>query len=128
MDTWVWIVIAVAVLLLLVVALMASSRARRRTLHNRFGVEYDRTVESTDSRRKAERDLREREAQHEELELRPLTDGARERYESQWNNLQMLFVDRPQVAVADADDLLTQVMRDRGYPVDDFEAKSRLVS
>jgi hypothetical protein len=128
MDTWVWIVIAVVVVALIVIALAAWSRSRRRGLHDRFGSEYDRTVESADSRRKAERDLREREAQHDELDLRPLTDSARERYTEQWESLQSRFVDRPQVAVADADDLLTQVMRERGYPVDDFEAKSRLVS
>ena len=110
MDTWVWIVIAVVVVALVVIALVAWSRSRSRGLHNRFGSEYDRTVESADSRRKAERELREREAEHDELDLRPLTDSARERYEQQWDSLQSRFVDRPQVAVADADDLLTQVM------------------
>jgi FtsZ-interacting cell division protein ZipA len=128
MDTWVWIVIAVAVVVLLVLAFMAWSRGRRRSLHGRFGPEYDRTVDSADSRRQAERDLRERESEHAELELRPLTEAARDRYTEQWESLQGRFVDRPQIAVADADDLVTQVMRDRGYPVDDFEAKSRLVS
>jgi len=128
MDTWVWILIAVAVVAVLAIAFLAWSRGRRRGLHNRFGSEYDRTVEATESRRKAERDLRERETEHADLELRPLSEAARERYEEQWNSLQSRFVDRPQVAVADADDLLTQVMRDRGYPVDDFDAKSRLVS
>ena len=58
----------------------------------------------------------------------PLSEEARARYEEQWNALQFRFVDRPQVALADADALLTEVMRDRGYPVEDFEAKSRLVS
>jgi hypothetical protein len=128
MDTWVWILIAVVVVALVVIVLAARSRSRRHGLHNRFGSEYDRTVEDADSRRKAERELREREAEHDELDLRPLTDSARERYTERWESLQSRFVDRPQVAVADADDLLTQVMRDRGYPVDDFEAKSRLVS
>ena len=128
MDTWIWIVIAVAVVLVVVIALRAWSRARSQRLHGRFGSEYDRTVETADSRRQAERELRERQAEHDELDLRPLSEGARERYETQWNELQAGFVDRPQVAVADADDMLTQVMRDRGYPVDDFEARSRLVS
>jgi hypothetical protein len=128
MDTWVWILIAVAVVVVLAIAFTAWSQGRRRGLHRRFGSEYDRTVESADSRRKAERDLRERESEHADLDLRPLSDSARKRYEEHWEALQMRFVDRPQVAVADADDLLTQVMRERGYPVDDFDAKSRLVS
>lgn len=129
MDTWVWVVIAVAVVVvLLVAALSAWSRSRTRRLQGRYGSEYDRTVETADSRRKAERDLRERQAEHDELDLRPLSEAARQRYEEQWNDLQSRFVDRPQIAVADADDMLTSVMRERGYPVDDFEAKSRMIS
>jgi hypothetical protein len=42
--------------------------------------------------------------------------------------MQTGFVDRPQVAVADADRLVTDLMRERGYPVDDFETRSDLVS
>jgi hypothetical protein len=129
MDTWIWIVIVAAVVVvLLLVAWGAWSRRRRHSLHDRFGTEYDRTVEGADSRRRAERDLREREAEHEELELQPLSEESRRRYEEEWNDLQAGFVDRPRRAVADADDLLTEVMRERGYPVDNFEAKSRLVS
>ena len=54
MDTWVWIVIAAAVVVvLLLVAWVAWSNRRRRGLHDRFGKEYERTVESADSRRNA---------------------------------------------------------------------------
>jgi hypothetical protein len=42
--------------------------------------------------------------------------------------MQSGFVDRPQIAVADADRLITDLMRERGYPVDDFETRSDLVS
>ena len=129
MDTWVWVAIAIVVVIVLAaIALSARSRSRRHGLHERFGDEYERSVTSADSRRAAERELREREAEHDELDLRPLSSAARERYEQDWSELQSRFVDRPQIAVADADDLVTQVMRERGYPVDDFEAKSRLVS
>jgi hypothetical protein len=129
MDTWIWIVIAVAVVALVLIGVSWwLSRSRRQGLRSRFGREYDRTVEAGDSRRKAERDLRAREAEHEELELRPLSEAAKERYSHEWEDLQTRFVDRPQVAVSDADDMLTQVMRERGYPVDDFDAQSRLVS
>jgi len=129
MDTWIWIVIAVVVVLAIVVAVaVASSRRRRRHLQQRFGSEYDRTVESADRRRDAERDLQEREARHDELELRPLSDASRQRYTQQWQEMQQGFVDRPQVAVADADRLITDLMRERGYPVDDFDTRSDLVS
>jgi hypothetical protein len=128
-DAWAWIAVGVAVILAVVlIAMVARSRARRRGLHDRFGDEYDRSIEATGSRRRAERDLQERESQHEQLELRPLSDATRERYERSWADVQSRFVDRPQVAVADADDLVTQLMRERGYPIDDFDTKARLVS
>jgi hypothetical protein len=129
MDTWIWIVIAVVVVLIVVaIVAAAASRRRRRHLQQRFGPEYDRTVDSADRRRQAERDLREREARHDELELRPLSEASRQRYTQQWQEMQSGFVDRPQVAVADADRLITDLMRERGYPVDDFETRSDLVS
>jgi hypothetical protein len=129
MDTWIWIVIAVVVVLVIVVAIAAAaSRRRRHHLQDRFGSEYDRTVEGADRRREAERQLREREARHDELELRPLSEASRQRYTQQWQEMQSGFVDRPQVAVADADRLITDLMRERGYPVDDFDTRSELVS
>jgi hypothetical protein len=129
MDAWIWIVIAVVVVLVIVIAIAAAaSRRRRHHLQDRFGSEYDRTVEGADRRRDAERDLREREARHDELELRPLSDASRQRYTQQWQEMQSGFVDRPQVAVADADRLITDLMRERGYPVDDFDTRSELVS
>src|ERR671912_616390 len=57
-----------------------------------------------------------------------LIDRRRRRYRVQWGELQGRFVDRPVVAVADADELIAQVMRERGYPVDDFESQSELIS
>jgi len=129
MDTWIWVVIvAVVVVVVLVAIAVALGRSRRRHLQDRFGPEYDRAVDQADHRRDAERDLREREARHDELELKPLSDASRERYTNQWRDMQSGFVDRPQVAVSDADRLITDLMRERGYPVDDFETRSDLIS
>jgi hypothetical protein len=130
MDAWVWIVIAAAavVVLAVVVFLVARRRRQRRELRDWFGPEYDRSVDSARSRRRAEGELADRAERREQLEIRPLTQAAQARYTAQWNELQRRFVDRPQVAVVEADDLVTQVMRDRGYPVEDFEAQSEVVS
>jgi hypothetical protein len=130
MDAWVWILIAGAccVVVVGIVLLFARQRRRRRMLRERFGPEYDRSLESARSRRKAEGELAGRADRRDELEIRPLTDIARERYRAQWGELQGRFVDRPLVAVADADELVAQVMRERGYPVDDFESQAELVS
>jgi len=42
--------------------------------------------------------------------------------------VQARFVDAPADAVASADTLLTAVMRERGYPVNDFEERASLVA
>jgi len=71
MDAWIWIVIAVVVVLVIVaVVAAAASRRRRHHLQDRFGSEYDRTVEGADRRREAERDLRERGYPVDDFETR----------------------------------------------------------
>ena len=129
MDTWVWIVIAVVAVVLLLGVMWAGTRTRRtRSLQDRFGREYDRTVEHAGDRREAERELREREKRHEELDLRPLAPEARDRYAEEWEATQGRFVDDPKGAVRDADVLVQRVMKDRGYPVDDFERRAADIS
>jgi len=130
MDAWVWILIAVGVVVVVLLVLGAVARARRRRTHlqGRFGSEYDRTVDDAGKRRTAERDLRAREEERDQLDLRPLSPASRSRYLHDWEALQSKFVDRPQVAVTEADALVTDVMRECGYPVDDWERRSALVS
>jgi hypothetical protein len=130
MDAWVWILIAVVAFFVVVggAFLVARERRRRHMLRGRFGPEYERRLESARSRREAERQLAGRVERRDELDIHPLPEAARQRYASQWAELQGRFVDRPVVAVVDADELVAQVMRDRGYPVDDFETQSELIS
>ncbi|MDQ3895358.1 MAG: hypothetical protein M3292_11980 [Actinomycetota bacterium] len=132
MDTWVWIVIAVAAVAVIIVLLalwMAGRRRRTGRLREQFGPEYDRTVDETGARRKAEAELEERRERREELEIRPLAPAARERYAERWRVVQERFVDDPGGAVTDADRLVNDVMRDRGYPVDeDFERRAADIS
>ena len=129
MDTWVWIVIAVVAAIVVLGVVWGATRSRRtRSLQERFGSEYDRTVEHTGGRREAERELKEREERHEELDLRPLTPAARERYMQEWQVTQSRFVDDPSGAVAEADALVQRVMKDRGYPVEDFERRAADIS
>jgi FtsZ-interacting cell division protein ZipA len=128
METWVWIVLAIAVAIVLF-GLWTATRARRtRSLRDRFGREYERTVEHEGGRREAERELREREKRHEQLDLRPLAPEARERYLQEWEATQGRFVDDPTGAVRDADSLVQRVMKERGYPVDDFEQRAADIS
>jgi hypothetical protein len=121
-------IVAVIVIAIAVAVMLAMKAKRRKELQSRFGPEYDRTVDGAGSTRKAERDLQERAQQRDELDIRDLTPAQCERYREQWQGLQASFVDRPSSALADADDLVRSVMRDRGYPVDDFEQQAGLIS
>ena len=58
---WVILAIVVGVVVIAALAMMASRSRRSAGLRDRFGPEYDRTVQSAGSRRTAERDLHERE-------------------------------------------------------------------
>jgi FtsZ-interacting cell division protein ZipA len=129
MDTWVWIVIAAVAAVVFLAVLWSATRARRtRSLQDRFGREYDRTVEHLGDKGEAEWELREREKRHEQLDLRPLSQEQRDAYVAQWQTTQGRFVDDPKGAVAEADRLVQRVMKDRGYPVDDFEQRVADVS
>jgi hypothetical protein len=130
MDTWVWIVIAAAVVVAIVLVAMWAAKRRRRTseLREGFGPEYDRTVEDTGSRRRAESELTDREKRREELDIRPLAPGARDRFADRWRTVQERFVDEPSSALRDAHELVVQVMSERGYPTDDFEQRAADVS
>ena len=125
MDAWVWIVIVIVVAIVVIALLAAASRTRRRkALQRGFGPEYDHTLTEADSRRGAEAELRERVKRHDEFELRPLDREERNQYLRQWDGVQANFVDEPAGAISDADDLIQRVIRDRGYPVDDFEQRA----
>jgi hypothetical protein len=124
MDRWVWIVIAVVAAIVLLGVAWSATRARRtRSLRGAFGREYDRTVEHAGGKSEAERELRDRQKRHEKLDIRPLAPEVRDRYVQQWQLTQARFVDDPSGAVAEADVLVQRVMKDRGYPTDDFEQR-----
>jgi len=130
MDTWIWIVIALAVIAVVAAVLVLGGRKRRTShLQSRFGSEYDRTIEQTSDRAEAESELLDRERRYEDLDIRPLSEAARERYGDEWEHVQARFVDDPEGAVAAADRLVQQVMSERGYPTaDDFERRAADVS
>src|SRR3954454_2583535 len=128
MQPWAWVLLIV-VLVVLVLAAVALSRQRRTaSLQNRFGPEYDRTVETADDRRGAEQDLLDRARKRDRLDIRPLPEAARARYAEQWRGIQGRFVDDPAGSVGSAHALLDQVMAERGYPTSDFEQQADLVS
>lgn len=126
-----WALILIVLVVVAVVAMVATVTMRQRrtaALRNRFGPEYDRTLETRDDQHAAESELRDRQRRRAKLEIRPLPEASRIRYVEEWRTVQEHFVDQPGEAVGQADALLHQVMAERGYPVGDFAAQSDLVS
>jgi hypothetical protein len=128
-PTWAWILIVVGAIVLILAALaLAASRRRRERLRERFGPEYEQTVAESGGRREAERELEQREAKRQRLRIVPLSPEARDRYLRSWRDLQERFVDEPSQSMTSADRLVTEVMRERGYPMDEFEQRAADVS
>jgi hypothetical protein len=122
MESWMTVVIA-ALVVLAVTAWFIHDRQRSKRLRERFGLAYDQTVSEVGNRRRAEAQLESRAARANELRARPMGSADRARFSSQWKQCQALFVDDPAGAVAEADKLLVEVMRTRGFAADNFNER-----
>jgi hypothetical protein len=126
-----YMIIAVVLVLVIVGAILAPIFARRKRserLHDQFGTEYDHTVQALGDEKKAQTELDERQKHVKALDIRPLSVGERERYLTDWTDVQSKFVDEPGQAIVDADHLIMEVMHLRAYPVSDFEQRAADVS
>ncbi len=124
--TYIIIIIAVLVVLILgvILGLIFSRRQRSKRFQNKFGPEYDRTVQTAGNEKKAQAELNERQKHVETLNVRPLSSNERERYLAEWKAVQAKFVDQPGQATVEADHLIMEVMKARAYPVSDFEQRA----
>jgi hypothetical protein len=124
------VAIIIAVIVVIVGAILAFYFQRRRTerLRSRFGPEYERSIAESGDRRRAEAQLEKRAERVEKYHLRPLTPEDRARFTEQWDRVQAHFVDAPAGAVAEADQLLGDVMATCGYPMGDFEQRAADIS
>lgn len=128
MDTVLTVVIIVVVVLAAAALLYMYQRKRSGELQQRFGPEYEHTIEESGDRRSAERELRERERRVSKLDITPLSRQSAEQYRAEWALVQQSFVDQPAAAVADADQLVLRMMREAGYPVDEFDQRVNDIS
>jgi len=128
MNTGLLIAILVILVVVVLLAVLFGQRRRTQRLQQQFGPEYQRTVARTGDQRTAEADLTAREQRRREFDVVALEPAARDRYLEAWQTTQARFVDDPAAATREADTLVAQVMRDRGYPVDDFEQRAADVS
>jgi hypothetical protein len=123
------VIIVIAVLVVVGIALMVMRRRESERLKQDFGPEYDRLVrESGGSETKAQAELLKREKRVEKLDIRPLPPEQRDAFEADWQQVQAKFVDDPERSIALADALVAEVMKARGYPVDDFEQRAADIS
>ncbi len=135
MDTQAWIIIGaavVAVAILIAVAFaLATRRSRRRAtsrdLREQFGHEYDVTVAEL-GRRDGEAALRERRNRFDDLELDRIRPDRRRAATERWKELQYRFVEDPGYSVREAEHLVTELMRDRGYPAGGVDGRAEAMS
>ncbi|HUJ13147.1 MAG TPA: hypothetical protein VL284_05080 [Thermoanaerobaculia bacterium] len=121
--------IGIAVVVIIAIALaVAARRSKTQQLREHFGTEYDRTVRQAGSRTAAEDQLIARAEEAKAFEIRALTPAERDRFAADWKAIETHFVERPTTAVVEADELITSVMRTRGYPMADFERYAELLS
>jgi len=132
MPVWEWIAIAAVVVIVvaavIVAASFASGRRKSQRLKEHYGLEYERLVSETGGEKAAEKELTARERKHDKLDIVPLTPSALLDLTNRWHQVQTGFVDNPTTAVGVADRLVTDVMRERGYPVDDFDQRAADIS
>lgn len=121
-DQTLWILIGAVVVLGLLFWLIAR-RKNSAALRERYGEEYDRTVEARGGVGKAERDLEERERRVKQLDIRPLGPKERSEFIEEWREVKAVFVDSPVEAVHHADRLLAKIMTTRGFPMADFDRR-----
>ena len=119
------LVAIVAVIAVVAIALAWTSRQRRRRieLRERFGPEYDRTVQTVGTAGRAEALLEERASRVAKYRIRELDAEESRRFTASWRAIQERFVDDPAAAVTQADALVTQVMTARGYPMADWDRR-----
>ena len=122
-----WLILLLVVAAV-VVGVVVAKKSRSTALRERFGAEYDRAVEEHGDRRKAEAGLRAVAKRRVELNIQPLASVSRDRYVLRWRDAQARFVDAPVRAVAEADSLVGQVLRERGYPTGNFEEQVAMMA
>ncbi len=122
------VIVVVVVVAAAAVAWFYYQKQRSARLRARFGPEYQRVVQESGSRVRAERELERREKRVERMHIRSLTPEERERFAVAWRQDQAHFVDDPQEAVIEADRLVAEVMKTRGYPVANLDMRLEDIS
>ena len=128
MDTTYIIAVIVLVVVGIILMPIFSRRKRSQKLQDKFGSEYDHTMETTGNDKETQKELNERVKHVEMMNIRSLSLVERKRYLEDWAVVQSKFVDEPGQAIGDADRLIMEVMQLRAYPVSDFDQRAADIS
>jgi hypothetical protein len=128
MDPTQIVVVVVITIVLIAAVILLILQNRSKKLRAQFGPQYDRTVEQTGNRFKAEAQLEKVENRVKGYDLRALNAADRGRFQQSWRTIQANFVDDPAFAFMEADQILGTVMLARGYPPSDFERRVAEIS
>jgi len=127
-DTTLMIMAIVVALAVIALVWMYMERRREERLRGRFGPEYERTIDAVGTPARAATVLADREKRVAAYHIRRLNKEERTRFSDAWRGVQAKFVDDPAGAVTEADQLVTEVMTTRGYPMSDFDRRAEDLS
>ena len=128
-TTYIILIVVMVLAVGIVLGLVYSGRNKRSArLKDQFGPEFDHTVEAMGGKKKAQKELVERQKHVKALDIHPLSASERARYLTDWAVVQSKFVDEPGQAIGNADRLINEVMQSRAYPVADFEQRAADIS
>jgi hypothetical protein len=131
MDTQTLIILlaaGVGLLAVIATAWLAVSDRRSKNLREKYGPEYDYTLEQSGDRQTAEKSLIEREKRIDKLDIRELDERESDLYHTKWVEIQADFVDQPAESVERANGLINEVMEARGFPTAEYEQRASDIS
>src|SRR5437588_3438321 len=128
MTTTEAVVLIVGLIVIAVLAVYLIRERRSKRLRSQFGPEYEHAVREYGDRSKAETALRKRTDRVEHFKIRPLSPQERDDFAARWHSLQSRFVDDPAGSIKDADSLVNELMKEKGYPMTNFEHRAEDLS
>jgi type II secretory pathway pseudopilin PulG len=120
------VVVVVVILVLAIFFAVRRSRARRQEqqrarTREEFGSEYERTAQEKGSEEEAEKELRRRRGSVER-NIEPLSDERREHFESQWGEVERVFVENPEKSIEMADRTVSDILHERRFVTDSSQS------
>jgi len=125
------IALAVIAILIVVIAVLVLLYVRKgkgkdtpESLRKEFGPGFDRPLREPALEQRVEAQFEHRENQFENINIRDFAPTEHQPFSKRWEAVQACFIESPKAAVTAADELVSSLMRVRGYPSSDFEQRA----